>query len=42
VEDFEKERAFMQQQWERASAEMQAEVSGYKKLMEVWVFLTFR
>jgi hypothetical protein len=42
VEDFEKERAFMQQQWERASADMQAEVSGYKKLVEVWVFLTFR
>lgn len=25
----------MRQQWERASAEMQAEVSGYKKLVEV-------
>lgn len=35
MEDFEKERAFMRQQWERASAEMQSEVSGYKKLVEV-------
>ena len=37
MEDFEKERAFMRQQWERASAEMQSEVSGYKKLVEVCI-----
>jgi hypothetical protein len=35
VEDFEKERAFMRQQWEHASAEMNSEVAGYKKLVEV-------
>lgn len=35
VEDFEKERAHMRQQWEKASADMAAEVDGYKRLAEV-------
>lgn len=35
VEDFEKERAHMRQQWEKAAADMAAEVDGYRRLAEV-------
>ena len=35
VEDFEKERAFMQEQWRTASASMTKEVDGYRRLVDV-------
>lgn len=35
VEDFEKERQFMRDQWETASAQMTQEVDGYKRLLDV-------
>lgn len=35
VEDFEKERAHMRQQWEKAATDMATEVDGYRRLAEV-------
>ena len=37
VEDFEKERQFMRDQWTKASADMSKEVDGYRRLVDVRV-----
>lgn len=38
VADFEREREFMRDQWNKATSEMQREVAGYKRLIEVRYF----
>jgi ribosomal protein S17E len=35
VEDFEKERQFMRDQWTKASESMNKEVDGYRRLVDV-------
>jgi len=35
VDDFEKERDFMRSQWTHATDQMQREVQGYKRMVEV-------
>ena len=35
VEDFEKEREYMRAQWTKATDQMQRDVSGYKRIVEV-------